>query len=241
VVTAPSATAFGRWRQSAALGAALALVGATAARAELVQYEFAGKVTDTSGKLGVLGPLATLQLGDVFTGRFSYETGAGNPDQEPGDPELGAYSPVEFVIDQAVVPITPSRVGIVHRPPLATLPPEPPDLGDDTFIVAGTFLAGVDLKVVSLSLGAPFEAVFSDDSLPNSLALGDFSDSQIVRAIRVIGLAPDGKSQIDSGQLTSLVRVPEPFTAVMALLGAVGLGLSRRRRRRGAAGAGVVS
>jgi hypothetical protein len=206
------------------------------ARAELVEYEFSGKVTDTSGKLGVLGPLATLQLGDVFTGRFSYMTGPTNPDQEPGDPEIGAYNPVEFVIDQAIVPITPSRVGVIHRPPLATLPPDPPDLGEDRFIVAGTFLAGSEMKVVSLSLAAPYQAVFSDDSLPTSLTMSDFTDSQVVRAIRVIGLAPDGKSQIDAGQLTSLVRVPEPFTAALALLGAAGLGLSSRRHLHDAAG-----
>jgi hypothetical protein len=206
-------------------------LGGAAAHAQgLVQYQFTGVVIDNTGNLGVLGPFNTLQLNDIFTGRFSYVTGPTNPDQEPGDPELGFYNLVEFVVDQGVVPITPFGVGVRHEPPLPTLPPLPVDVGTDGVIVSGRFMAGMDTKAISLGLEAPYEAVFTDDSLPTSLTLSDFTQSQLLRAIRVIGLPPSGTSQIDAGRIISLVQVPEPSGIVLALLGIVGLGLVLRRR-----------
>jgi hypothetical protein len=192
----------------------------------LVQFEFAGTVTDTSGNLGIFGPFGTVQLNDVFTGRFSYLAGPGNPDQEPGDPNLGVYQLVDFELDQAVVPITPFAIGVTHQPWLPTLPPLPADLGTDGFAVAGTFMAGQDPKVVTLRLEAPYEAVLNDDSLPTSLTLSDFTDSRVVRSIRVLGLPPSGMSQIDEGQLTSLVQIPEPSSAALLLFALVAVGLA---------------
>jgi hypothetical protein len=213
-----------------ALAAVIVLLGAASAYAQgLVQYQFTGVVTDNSGNLGVLGPFNTLQVNDTFSGRFSYMTGPTNPDQEPGDPTLGAYNLIDFVVDQGVVPITPFAVGIRHVPPTPTLPPLPPDLGTDAFIVAGRFMSGMDTKSISLRLEAPFEDVFSNDSLPSMVTLGDFTDVQIVQAIRVIGLPPSGTSQIDAGQITSLVQVPEPSGVALALLGAVLLLLHCRK------------
>ena len=147
------------------------------------------------------------------------------------DLELGVYHVVEFVIDQAVVTITPLGIGVTHRQGTPVLPPGSPDLGTDGFSVGGTLLAGEDTKVISLRLEAPYQAVFTDDSLPTSLTLSDFTDTSVVRSIRVVGLTPGGMSQIDEGQLTSLVLVPEPSTFVLAALGLLGL-LGRRRRQR---------
>jgi hypothetical protein len=195
----------------------------------LVQFEFSGVVTDNSGNLGVFGPFSGVNINDTFTGRFSYMAGPGNPDQQPADPELGAYSLVDFEIDQAVVSIAPFGIGVAHVPPLATLPPLPPDDGTDSFSAVGTFQIGMDNRFVSLRLEAPFESVFADDSLPTTLALADFNDPAIVRSIRVIGLEP-GTSQIDSGVLTSLVLIPEPSTQFLLLLSAVTIVATLRRR-----------
>jgi hypothetical protein len=197
---------------------------------ELVEYQFKGVVIDNSGNLGVLGPFNSVQLNDEFTGRFSYMTGPGNPDQELGDPELGAYNIVDFVIDQALVTITPMVAIVTHRPGILTLPPLPPDLGTEGFSVIGSYLSGQDTRSVSLVLEAPYQAVFTDDSLPITLTLSSFTDSQIVRSIRVLGIGPDGMSQIDEGQLTLLERVPEPSAVALILMG-MGIGVSRMRRR----------
>jgi hypothetical protein len=171
-----------------------------------------------------------VQINDAFTGRFSYLAGPGNPDQMPADPKLGAYNVLDFIIDQSAVSITPLAAVVRHEPGLPTLPPLPPDLGTDSISIAGTFLSGGLTRVVSLRLVAPYEAVFTDDSLPASLALADFPDEQSVISIRVLGLPPDGMSQIDAGQLTSLTLVPEPGTFALLLLPAIGIAMTLRRR-----------
>lgn len=210
------------------LAATTALVGPASAQAEMVEYQFSAVVTDDSGNLAVFGPYNGVQVNDVFTGHFSYMTGPGNPDQELNDPEVGFYNVVDFVIDQAVVTITPYAVGVAYRPGIATLPPAPADLGTDGFYVFGTYMLGQEMKSVSLRLEAPYQTVFTDDSLPTSLTLSDFTEMKAVRAIRVLGVAGQGTSMIDEGQLTSLVLVPEPSTAVLCLCG---IGVLRARRR----------
>jgi hypothetical protein len=212
------------------LAVSVGLLYAVAGHAQgLVEYEFTGVVTDNTGNLGVFGPLGTVQIGDTFSGSFSYMTGPGNPDQLPADPELGTYNPVDFELDQAVVPIAPAGIVVRHIPPVATLPPTPPDLGTDGFSVVGTWLEGVNLRVVSLRLEAPYGTVFNDDSLPTMLNLNDFTDLRAVISIRVIGLDPGGMSQIDEGILTSLVKtIPEPSSVVLSLIGLGGFVLLRR-------------
>jgi hypothetical protein len=193
------------------------LIAATSLPAQgLVEYEFTGEVTDNTGNLGVFGQPFTVQVGQPFTGRFSYMTGLGNPDQLPADAELGTYNLVDFQLDQAVVPITPLAVVITHRAGLPTLFPLPPDPGLDRLSVVGTFPFDDGFKVVSLSLSGPYESVFPDDSLPLNITLGEFTDAKIVQSVRVIALAPDGQSQIDAGQLASLMRIPEPNSLLLA-------------------------
>jgi hypothetical protein len=196
----------------------------------LVEYEFSGEVTDNSGDLGIFGPFGTVQINDVFTGRFSYITGPTNPDQEMSDAQLGGYDVVDFVLDQAFVPITPLAIVVSHVPGTPTLPPLPPDVGTDGFSVVGSYLLGQDAKSVSLKLKAPYETVFTDDSLPTTLTLDDFTDLQTVISIRVLGIGPDGMSQIDAGQLTSLVKVPEPSSVALVLLSIGVLILTWNRR-----------
>jgi hypothetical protein len=198
----------------------------------LVEYEFAGIVTDNSGDLGIFGPFGTVQTNDVFTGRFSYMTGPSNPDQGVGDAQLGGYHVVDFVLDQAFVAIAPMAIVVSHVPGTPTLPPLPPDLGTDGFSVVGSYLLGQEAKSVSLKLEAPYQTVFTDDSLPTTLTFEDFTDLQTVISIRVLGIAPDGTSLIDAGQLTSLVKVPEPSSVGMVLLGVGVLVPSWRRHLR---------
>jgi hypothetical protein len=207
----------------------LLLAAPQAARADVVLFEFQGVVTDNTANLGVFGPFGTVDLGDVITGHISYDTGLGNPDQEPGDPNLGVYDLLDFVIDQAVVGITPLGIGVQRVPPIPNLDPNaPPDLGDDLFRAAGSIDIGGMMFIVGLTLGAPYGAVFADDSLPVSLALSDFTAVQHVRAIRVLGLEP-GTSQIDAAQLTEPVPVPEPTLFMLLSLGMCGVGLRQFR------------
>lgn len=201
---------------------------AAPAAGDVLEFEFEGVVTNHTGKTGIFGPPGgpdVVQVGDPFTGRFFYEIGPGNPDQQPGDPQLGAYDLIDFQIDQAIVSITPLVIGIIHEPPLAVLPPSPPDPGTDGVIVAGSFLDVDTVRPVSLRLEAPYQSVFIDDSLPTNLVLEDFPFRQVVRAIVTVGL--DGPGSSDVGQLDSLILVPEPSSLTLLVLG--GLALLRRR------------
>jgi hypothetical protein len=194
----------------------------------LVQFEFAGIVVDHSGDLGVFGSPPTVAVNNPITGRFSYMTGPGNPDQEPGDLQIGQYDLESFEIDQAIVSITPDLIGVQRVPGIPSIDPMiPPVPGFDAFTVVGRFPDGTLMRAVTLRLEAPYGAVFANDSLPTSLMLSAFTELQQVRSIRTIGLL-GFPSQIDEGQLTSLVQVPEPGTASLALLAICGV---RRRRR----------
>jgi hypothetical protein len=208
------------------------------ARADIIQFAFQGTVTDNTGDLGVFGPFGTVNLGDVITGHLSYETGAANPDQDPGDPQLGVYDLLGFVIDQAAVAIAPEGIAVFHEPPSIVIDPmAPPDLGSDRFLAAGSFDIGGTMFLVRLELEAPYNAVFSDDSLPGALALSDFPLVQQVRAVRVIGLEGGG-SQIDAAQLFEAEAVPEPAILLLLTLGAGAAGVRQwaatsRQRRTG--------
>jgi hypothetical protein len=200
----------------------------------LIQYEFAGVVTDDTGNLGVFGTPASVDVNDAFTGRFAYMAGPGNPDQEPADAKVGLYELASFELDQAIVPLTPLRVVVQHDPGTPPLDPMAPPPGFDAFTVAATFPDGMLTRTVSLRLEAPFGAVFANDSLPTTLTLSTFIEAQEVRAIRVIGLM-GGQSQIDAGQLTSLTQVPEPIASSMAIIAssAAPLFLGRRKQQPG--------
>ncbi len=218
----------------AVLAAAAAVTSAASGHAQgLVEFEFAGVVSDDTGNLGVFGSPPSTAINDPFTGRFSYMTGPGNPDQTPGDAKIGQYNLVAFELDQAVVAITPAGIVVQHDPGLPSLDPMAPPPGFDRFSVVGTFSDGMVNRPVVLRLEAPYGAAFADDSLPTSLSLSDFTEQHNVQAIRVIGLM-GGTSQIDAGQLTSLMQVPEPTASGLAcgMLSLLGAGGARRRRAR---------
>jgi hypothetical protein len=221
-----------RWA-IAILSAAAAVTNVAPGRAQgLVEFEFAGVVTDDTGNLGVFGSPPTTAINDPFSGRFSYTMGPGNPDQAPGDPKIGQYSLVAFELDQAVVAISPASIVVQHDPGLPQLDPMAPPAGFDRFGVVGTFSDGVTNRSVVLRLEAPYGAAFADDSLPANLSLSIFTDQSNVQAIRVIGLM-GGSSQIDAGQLTSLVQVPEPSVSCLAYGLAALLTVNRARCRPG--------
>ena len=201
----------------------------------ILQFEFDGVVTDASGNTGVFGPFNSVQLDDTFTGRFSYEVGPGNPDQDPAN-QFGVYNLLSFEINQAVVPITPLGIAVVHDPGLPTIPPQPPDPGTDAIRLVGTYPTGVDdnTRPVTLRLAADYNTVFADDSLPLDLALTDFPVEHQVSAIVVLGVV-GGESQIDAGEITSLLLVPEPSGSAYLL--ALSVTIAARRRYRRAKGA----
>jgi hypothetical protein len=220
---------------AAMVGLLLATGTAPPAGALVVTYEFTGTVTELLVDGGLFGAPGTVQVGDPFTGHFSYEVGSENPDQLPGDAELGRYELTAFVVDQSAAPLapTPFGVGVTHQPGLPTLPPSPPDLGLDRLSIVST--SDVYPSRVSLVLEGPFESAFLSDSLPLALELSDFPDVAMVRGLVAVGLFPNPSIQ-DLGVLTSLVPGPgveaAAAAAALALAGlATWRGPSRRKRR----------
>ena len=215
---------------AAMVGLLLATGSAPPAGAVLVAYEFTGTVTELLVDGGLFGPPGTVQVGDPFTGHFSYEVGPVNPDQLPDDSQLGRYELTAFVVDQSAAPLetTPFGVGVTHQPGLPTLPPSPPDLGLDRLSIVST--SDVYPSRVSLILEGPFESAFLGDSLPLALALADFPDVAIVRGLVAVGLFPNPSIQ-DVGVLVSLV--PEP--GAEALAGAAAIALAALAGRRSSA------
>jgi hypothetical protein len=209
--------------RGASVLAALLLAGASAAPAgaSVVTYEFAGVVSELLVDQGLFGPPGSVQLGDGFTGRFAYEIGAANPDQAPGDPTVGQYELLEFVVDQSAPPLVTTLFAalVTHDPGLPTLPPLPPDPGTDRLSIVA--MANV-YPTVTLALGGPFGSVFLDDSLPVELDLADFADGGLVRGRVAIGIGGNPDLQ-DLGTITSLTRVPEPGTASRAAAAAMAL------------------
>jgi hypothetical protein len=182
---------------------------------------------------GLFGAPGTVQLGDPFTGRFSYDASPSNPDQLPEDPEVGRYDVLTLTIDQAVIPLTSlTAVSIVHEPGLATLPPAPPDLGRDRFAVSAT---SEPYPLVTVQLRGPFDSAFSDDSLPIALDLADFPEDAFVQGLTAAGLFPNPSIE-DVGSITSLQLVPEAGANALrsgALATLVVLGRRRRVALRG--------
>jgi hypothetical protein len=169
----------------------------------------------------------TVSIGDPFSGRLVYEVGPANPDQQPADPEVGAYDLVELVVDQSVLPaFAPSVIGVLHQPGLPTIPPVPPDLGRDWFFARATTV-GV-YPIVTLGLRGPFGSAFTDDSLPLALDLADFPDGAFVQGLVAAGIGGNPSIE-DVGRITSLVLVPEPGTLALAV---AGLSLVARARTR---------
>lgn len=206
-----------------ALAFSAALVAAGPAFAVTLTYEFEGVVTTLLRDGGLFGAPGTVAVGDPFSGRLTYEVGAANPDQEPGDAALGAYDLIELVIDQSVLPaLSPNGIRLLHEPGLPTLPPAPPDLGRDWLFARTT---SVVYPSVLLRLQGPFGSAFADDALPLALDLADFPDGAFVQGLVAAGLPP-APSIEDVGRITSLVLVPEP--ASLALV-AIGLGCLRAR------------
>jgi hypothetical protein len=210
-----------------------ALVTAAPARAQILTFEFAGVVATLTRDGGLFGAPGTVQLGDPFTGRFSYDASPSNPDQLPEDPEVGRYDVLTLTIDQAVIPLTSlTAVSIVHEPGLATLPPAPPDLGRDRFAVSAT---SEPYPLVTVQLRGPFDSAFSDDSLPIALDLADFPVGAFVQGLTAAGLFPNPSIE-DVGSITSLQLVPEAGANALrsgALATLVVLGRRRRVALRG--------
>jgi len=207
---------------SAALGVA------APAAAEIVTFEFVGEVATLTADDGLFGAPGTVTIGDPFSGRFSYEIGAGNLDQDAADPEIGSYALLAFEVDQAVTPIgAPIAVAILHEPGGATLPPAPPDLGRDWLFASAE--SSLYPSPIRLRLQGPYESAFESDALPADLDLADFPEVAVVQGLVATGIPPNPSIQ-DVGTITELWRVPEPEAPALGVLALVALGARRRAR-----------
>lgn len=212
-----------------------ALCSPIPAAATLVTYEFEGLISELigGGGNGLFG--SPVAVGDNFSGRFSYETGAGNPDQfisGVGSADIGFYNLTSFELDGTLLSITGGSITIFNDPFPAIFPNTPQD--DEFRISVGIaptnpnpYPAGV-----LLTLRAPF-TLFGDDSLPELLDLADFSSGASLVGIQTIGIDP-APSIVDAGQLSSLTLVPSqiPLPPGLPLLGAGLLAAGMLRLRR---------
>jgi hypothetical protein len=208
------------------LMASLCGITPVAAAAPVVSFAFQGIVTDLIADAGLFGTPGSVLIGDPFSGHFSYDVGPGNPDQV-ADPEQGIYNVIDFVVDDALVPLSGALLSVQHRPPIGTFPPDPPDPGLDAFEIVAM---APGYSGVVLALTAPFGAVFSDDSLPQSLVLANFTDQRILNGI-VTGGIDGGQGSFDAGELQSLTRVPEPNALFLLGMGLVAVATWVHRRK----------
>ena len=194
--------------------------------AETITFNFEGVVAELDVNAGLFGPLGLVTVGDPFTGHFSYEVGLGNPDQSPGDSEVGIYDALEFAIDGSPLVFQNPRIGVTHLfvPSIAPLEP----ISIDSFrVIAET--PGAPHFSASLTLSGPFGAAFTDDSLPTTLNLSAF-DTAIVAGIVAFGLHPLPTID-DHGTLETLALIPEPSTLAIATIALLSLVAFAWRRR----------
>lgn len=197
-------------------------LAAPAHAAQIVTFQFTGVVSELTSDHGLFGAPGTVNVGDPFSGHFSYLVGPGNPDQLPAEPSIGVYDLLDFVVDGGVATFSGLSLVLVSRtPPAPALPPAPPDPGADTvsvFTQSPNYAAGVRLR-----LTAPFGAALADDSLPLALNLADFSLESTLTGSQGETLFQQPPS-LDVGRLTSLTRavgVAEPPPLALVAAGAL--------------------
>jgi len=214
--------------------ALLWLASATSAGAtQIVTFGFTGTVAELQLDRGLFGPPGAIDVGDPFSGRFSYAIGPDNQDQEPGDATIGRYTLTELVVDGSVAPPGAMSIVVQLREPVGGVFPDPGIPGSDriTIIVESANYA----RAIQLRLWAPFQTVFADDSLPTGLDLADFSELAALAGLGPGALAPQ-EPRNDIGTLTSLflvdaLTVPEPAPLASLVIGVAVVLLSGRRRR----------
>ncbi|PQA85576.1 PEP-CTERM sorting domain-containing protein [Hyphococcus luteus] len=237
-------------KHSLILFAALAAFAAAPAQAGvLYTFAYTGEIAELGLDDGLFGAPGDTEIGDTFSGSFSYVVGPENPDMQPGDATVGQYAIQSAGVDGTLLPLGPVPVfgGIVtHEPGGVALPPAPPDDGEDSLVIPLGFDLG-DYATVSLRFEAPYEMAFTDDSLPASLDLSDFVIAEIVGkeapALSVSlaqNLNDDVETLVDRGVITSLTlisttpvgEVPLPAALPLFLAGVGVVGAAARRKRR---------
>ena len=217
--------------------AAIALLAASIpVQAIPVRYDFAGTLeyfsnSDQPDDLAI--PLA-VQLGDSFTGSFTYDT-AFDTDLSP-DPAIGQYA-----LRQIVFEVGDYRIELNEPPPLSF----DVNFSDNRFNAFDGFsfrAAGFTDQPVPLPTGQNWALnlllrssnldLFDSTALRSDLPSLDEFDllNQFFLLLRDPASNTGGQA---SGPLTSLTRVilPEPSTALLILGGMLALAAGRRRCR----------
>ncbi len=223
-----------------------ALAMAPAQAGVLYTFAYSGEIVELGLDDGLFGAAADTEIGDAFSGTFSYVVGPGNPDMQPGDAAVGQYAVQSAGLDGTLAPLGPIPAFgaiVTHKAPVSTLPPAPPDDGEDSLVIPLGVNLG-DYATISLRFEAPFDMAFTDDSLPAGLTLTDFAVAEIAgREAPSLSTGTDDPLLADRGIITALtlistthvgeVPIPAALPLFLAGLGAVG-GVARAKKRKAA-------
>ena len=187
--------------------------------AEIVQYLFAGEITDiTFNQDNVLG---NLSIGDPFNGYFELDLAV--PDGAPDDPVVGSYNQ-DAVMAVDLPELSLDYSGFIY----VTVYNDAGCCGDRFSMGVDNSLGDWNFSTFGPRLTDSTASAFESDALPPVLQLSDFDEP----LFRLAGyrISTSDAFQV-SGVITSLIVIPAPGVGIVALTFLAGAMVRVRRDR----------